>query len=129
MKRNFEKKRIDALTGPIILADSKSKIISHSTLPSHLYLESLRILSNGNRYLMGPHMLLTHDIWLKVRGLINPDDKKVHEDIDLSLKITKAGGIIGYDKKLIVFGSARRMIHRPESFFIEYPSKNDQNFR
>jgi len=128
IKKNFDTKRIDALTGPVILSDSKSKIISKSPLPSHLYLESLRILTKGKRYLQGPNMSLTRDIWLKVRDIVNADDSKVHEDIDLSLKIIKSGGIIGYDKKFIVYGSVRRMVTHPESFFVEYPARMVKTF-
>lgn len=126
IKRNFEKKKIDALTGPLLLSDLK--LVSKSILPSHIYLESLRAISKGNRYLMGPQMSLTNDIWQKVRDIVSLDDKKVHEDLDLSLKITKVGGIIGYDRKLIVKGSARRMKKHPESFFLEYPVRVVKTF-
>lgn len=77
---------------------------------------------------MGPQMSLTNDIWQKVRDIVSLDDKKVHEDLDLSLKITKVGGIIGYDRKLIVKGSARRMKKHPESFFLEYPVRVVKTF-
>ena len=126
IKRNFEKKKIDALTGPLLLSDLK--LVSKSILPSHIYLESLRAISKGNRYLIGPQMSLTNDIWKKVRDIVSLDDKKVHEDLDLSLKITKVGGIIGYDRKLIVKGSARRMKKHPESFFLEYPVRVVKTF-
>lgn len=126
IKRNFEKKKIDALTGPLLLSDLK--LVSKSILPSHIYLESLRAISKGNRYLMGPQMSLTNDIWQKVRDIVSLDDKKVHEDLDLSLKITKVGGIIGYDRKLIVKGSARRMKKHPKSFFLEYPVRVVKTF-
>lgn len=128
IRKNFETKRIDALSGPLILADAP-EIISKTPFPSKLYLDSLRMLSKGKRYLMGPNMSLTNDIWVHVRDIVNMDDSKVHEDIDLSLKILKIGGIIGYDKKLIVNGSVRRMIKNPKSFFIEYPKRMITTFR
>lgn len=128
LKRNFKTKKIDALTGPIILTDTKHKYFPESPLPSHLYLESLRVLSNGKRYLQGPQMIVTRDIWLKVRDLVNLDDSKVHEDLDLSLKILKIDGVIGYDRKLTVKESARRLIEKPESFFIEYPIRIIKTF-
>ncbi len=128
LKRNFEAKKIDALTGPVILTHAKLKMLPQSPFPSHLYLESLRALSNGRRYLQGPHMALTNDIWLKVKDLVTMDDSKVHEDLDLSLKIFKVGGLIGYDKKLIVKESARRLVSKPESFFIEYPIRIIKTF-
>ena len=128
IRKNFETKRIDALSGPLILADAP-EIIARTPFPSKLYLDSLRMLSRGKRYLMGPNMSLTNDIWVHVRDIVNMDDSKVHEDIDLSLKILKIGGIIGYDKKLIVNGSVRRMVGNPKSFFIEYPKRMVATFR
>lgn len=128
IKHNFETKKIDALSGPVILTDPRLKMIPESPLPGHLYMESLRLLTNGNRYLQGPNMSLTKNIWLKVRDLVNMDETKVHEDLDLSLKILKIGGIIDYDKKLIVKESARRMIEKPESFFVEYPVRIIKTF-
>lgn len=128
LKRNFKTKKIDALTGPVILTDPKHKYFPESPLPSHLYLESLRVLSNGKRYLQGPHMIITKEIWDKTKDLVNLDDSKVHEDLDLSLKILKVGGIIGYDRKLTVKESARRLFERPESFFVEYPIRIIKTF-
>ena len=121
IKKNFRNKDIDALSGPVAYTDSP--LITSSPIPSRVYLESLRILSKGNRYLVGPNMIVTKDIWKRVRNLVNPDDKVVHEDIDLSLKIINIGGKIGYDAKLIVSSSARRIVGKPKSFFIEYPAR------
>lgn len=128
IKYNFTNKKIDALSGPIILTHPKLKLVPESPIPGHLYLESLRLLTKGNRYLQGPHMALTKNIWLKVKDLVSMDASKVHEDLDLSLKIIKAGGVIGYDKTLTVKESARRMIEKPESFFIEYPIRIIKTF-
>lgn len=128
IKKNFESGKIDALTGPVILADHKIKAITKSTLPSHIYLESLRMLTGGKRYLQGPNMSLTSRIWQKVRDNVTLDDSKVHEDLDLSLKIIKSGGIIGYDRRLTVNGSARRIMNKPESFFVEYPTRVVKTF-
>jgi glycosyltransferase involved in cell wall biosynthesis len=121
IKKNFGKKDIDALSGPVAYTDSP--FITSSPIPSRVYLESLRLLSKGNRYLVGPNMIVTKNIWKKVRDLVNPDDTVVHEDIDLSLKIVNIGGKIGYDAKLIVSSSARRITGKPKSFFIEYPAR------
>lgn len=126
IKKNFSKKSIDALSGPVAYTDSP--FITSSPLPSRVYLESLRLLSKGNRYLVGPNMSLTKEIWKRVRESVNPDDSIVHEDIDLSLKIIKDGGRIGYDPKLIVSSSARRIVGKPKSFFIEYPARMIKTF-
>lgn len=119
IKKNFEIKNIDGLTGPVIFSDAG--LMANSTLPSHLYLESLRLFTRGNRYLQGPNMVITKKIWRKVKNAVSLNDAKVHEDLDLSLKIIGAGGKIGYDRSFIVWESARRLKSHPESFFIEYP--------
>ena len=126
IKKNFGKKDIDALSGPVAYTDSP--LINSSPIPSHVYLESLRLLSKGNRYLVGPNMIITKSIWKRVREFVNPDDTIVHEDLDLSLKIINDGGKIGYDAKLIVSSSARRIVGKPKSFFIEYPTRMFKTF-
>lgn len=126
IKQNFENKDIDALSGPIIYHDSFLK--SASILPSHIYLESLRAISKGNRYLLGPNMAIKKSVWLKVKKFVNLDDSKVHEDIDLSLNIIKAGGKIGYDSSLAVNVSSRRIKSKPKSFFLEYPARMVKTF-
>lgn len=126
IKQNFENKDIDALSGPIIYHDSFLK--SASILPSHIYLESLRIISKGNRYLLGPNMAIRKSIWLKVKKFVNLNDSRVHEDIDLSLNIIKVGGKIGYDNSLAVNVSSRRIKNKPKSFFLEYPIRMAKTF-
>jgi len=126
IKKNFGKKDIDALSGPVAYTDSP--FITSSPIPSRVYLESLRILSKGDRYLVGPNMIITKSIWKRVRESVNPDDTIVHEDLDLSLKIINNGGKIGYDAKLIVSSSARRIVGKPKSFFIEYPARVIKTF-
>ena len=123
---NFENKNIDALSGPVIYHDSLLKSVS--TIPSYIYLELLRAVSKGNRYLIGMNMVITKSIWNRVKNKVNLDDKKVHEDIDLSLKIINVGGKIEYDNTLVVSSSSRRILEKPESFFIEYPTRMIKTF-
>ena len=117
IKHNFETKTIDALSGPVVFYD----LISQTALPSQIYSHSLKFILKGNRVLHGPNMALTKTIWKKVKPHVNLDDSLVHEDVDLSINITKANGKIGYDASLTVKTSARRIKKRPASFFIEYP--------
>lgn len=119
IKNNFEKGDIDALSGPTFFNDSE--ILTLSTIPADLAWKAFRLISKGRKYLFGPNMSLTKNIWERVKDIVNLDDKNVHEDIDLSLKIAKVGGKIGYDPNLIVGISARRLKKHPESFFLEYP--------
>ncbi len=126
IKENFKKKEIDALSGPVRYADSA--LIVNTPIPSKVYLESLRIINKGKRFLQGPNMVITKIIWTKVKDKVTLDDNKVHEDLDLSLKILSVGGEIGYDPNLIVSSSARRIINKPKSFFIEYPTRVVKTF-
>ena len=117
IKFNFANYKIDALSGPILFYDS----IIKSPLPAEIYSKFMRIILKGNETLIGPNMSLTKNIWQRVKHLVCLDDGIVHEDIDLSINITKVGGKIIHDKKLIVRTSARRIKENPSSFFTEYP--------
>lgn len=126
IKKNFDKKNIDALSGPVSYYDSR--IVPSSPTPSKLWIKSLSMFSGGKKYLIGPNMALTHDIWNKVKNHLTMNDKKVHEDLDLSLGIHRANGIIGFDPNLVVKFSARRVIKNPTSFFVEYPIRTFKTF-
>lgn len=125
IKKNFDKNKIDALSGPISYYGSK--LVSKSPAASVIYLKSLKMLS-GKHYLIGPNMSLTNDIWQRIKNEVASKDSDVHEDIDLSLKIHKSNGVIGYDSTLIVQSSARRITGKPESFFLEYPARMVKTF-
>ena len=119
IKYNFEKQKINALTGPILYYDTMVKTL----LPVRIYSRSLKLLLNGNRVLFGPNMAITKSIWERVEPFVNLNDSLVLEDVDLSINILKAKGKIGYDPSLIVKTSARRIKKRPVSFFVEYPAR------
>lgn len=124
IKLNFETSDIDALSGPVIYYDS----IFPSLMPAKIYIRCFQLLLKGNGILLGPHYALRKKVWKKVKPLICLDDKRVHEDIDLSLKIIKTGGKIANDEKLIVKTSARRIKTRPLSFFVDYPIRIVKTF-
>ncbi|MDD5469625.1 MAG: glycosyltransferase family 2 protein [Candidatus Peribacteraceae bacterium] len=117
IKRNFTELKIDALCGPLIYSDLPVK----TAIVPNLYLDTMKALQFGNETMVGPNMALTRSMWEKVRDKVCLDDKRVHEDIDLGMKIIQAGGTIYRDRQLIVRSSARRMKKRPLSFFVEYP--------
>jgi len=121
IKANFEKERIDALSGPIAFYDFPlgrlQKIITN------IYNDGA-ILVYQHRILDGPNMSLTKEIWEKVRNEVCLIDKDVHEDADLAVHIVKAGGKVKYFKDVLADASGRRIIHNPSSFFIGYPWKH-----
>lgn len=116
IKKNFTDGKIDGLTGPVIFYDFPFK----TPLFAIFYMLLEKFLQRGET-LNGPNMAITKKIWEKVRDNLCHDDKKVHEDIDLSLHIMKTGGKIRYDWSLISKISARRIKYNPLSFFVEYP--------
>lgn len=116
IKDNFAKSNIDILTGPIKYYDGPIR----TSYPSRLLLFTLKRLKK-QRFVIGANMIITKKFWEKIKEEICLDDKKVHEDFDLSFHANKIGGVIGYDKSLVVGMSARRIKRKPHSFFIEYP--------
>jgi len=116
IKTNFQTRPIDALGGTVYYREFPLKL----TFLSNLYLKILKGLQKGRETLVGMNMALSKEIWNKVRLTVENDNKKVHEDIDLALKIWSVGGVVGYDFKLVAASSARRILKNPYSFFIEY---------
>lgn len=116
---NFNKQEMDALSGPVIYYDSFLRFAS--VIPSYMYFEIIKILLRGKKHLVGPNMIITKKIWIKVKKFVHLDDSRVHEDLDLSINLNKIGAKIGYDRSLVVKTSSRRIIKNPYSFFLEYP--------
>ena len=117
--RNFARYEIDALTGPIVLYDAPIK----TSLIARAYLDMMKPIHRGGETLIGPNMIITREIWEKVKDKVCLNDKLVHEDIDLAYHIQEMGGRIKRDNNLIVGTSSRRMKKNPYSFFSEYPQR------
>jgi glycosyltransferase involved in cell wall biosynthesis len=126
IKEDFATKRIDALSGPATVYDMPSLF---GRLFSSIYAFALNKMLGGQDVLIGPNMALTKKMWESVRGSVCLDDKKVHEDIDLSFHIIKSGGTIYHDPALVMAASGRRVKAHPTSFFIEYPIRLLSTFR
>ncbi len=115
IKQAFESNKIDGLSGPIYYRETHSE----STFYSQIYSKVVTLML-GTPVLFGPNMVITKKIWEEVKKDICLDDRRVHEDIDISIHITRHGGKILIDKTLVVPTSARRLYKTPWSFFIEY---------
>lgn len=105
-----------AVSMPIKLSDIGS--VGKSTIPFYIYM-FIPTLMTGLYCLVGPGYAIKKTVWNKIKDKICLDDKKVHEDIDISLHIKKHGKIF-HDRKNAVSSSARRIINNPFSFFGEY---------
>lgn len=119
IKADFEEKNIDGLTGPITFYDLPSS--KNNAFVSKIYSTSLKIILRGNEIFFGPNMILLKSVWEEVKHEVCIDDKKVHEDVDLSIHLIKHNKTIYHDKQLLIKTSARRIKNKPHSFFIEYP--------
>lgn len=117
IKNKFREKNFEAITFLTIFYDHP--LIKNNRFFPTLYFKTMRLIL-GHDVLAGPAMAITKKIWEKVKSKVCLDEKKVHEDIDLSIHINKYGQII-FDDKTPVFTSSRRIKKNPFSFFVEYP--------
>ena len=117
--RNFARYEIDALTGPITYYDAPIK----TSIVARAYLDMMKPIHRGGETLVGPNMIITKEIWEKVKNKVCLNDKMVHEDIDLAYHIQEVGGKIKRDNLLVVGTSSRRIRKDPYSFFSEYPQR------
>jgi len=116
IKQNFASKNIDGLSGPGQFYDLPFSN-QLSNLVKFIYFKIFKKIY-GHEMLFGSNMIITNKIWQKIKNEICLDDKKVHEDIDLSVHISKYS-TIRYDPLLTVYISGRRLTN-PHSLF-EYP--------
>lgn len=119
--RNFTLSQIDALTGLIQFYDAPGPI--KTSIIARAALDVMKVIHRGKETLVGPNMIITKNIWNKVKNKVCLDDKLVHEDIDLAYHIHEVGGIIKRDNRLIIGASLRRAKKNPYSFFSEYPRR------
>jgi len=73
--------------------------------------------------LIGPNMAITRAMWRKIKPTLCSDERQIHEDIDIALHIRDAGGKICFDRTNIAVTSTRRLVQKPQSFFLEYPQR------
>lgn len=123
IKQNFEKRKIDALLGPVMYYDLPIK----SSIFSKIFIHWTKLI-NKHHVLIGPNMALRASMWEKVKDDVCLLDTEVQEDIDLALHIKHYKGVIHYDKSFIASISARRMKYNPLSFFVVYPVRSIETF-
>ncbi|OGH07738.1 MAG: hypothetical protein A2W22_03255 [Candidatus Levybacteria bacterium RBG_16_35_11] len=122
IKQNFKNKDLVALGGPIVYYDLPLK----TTFFSNAYSLASKKIFKSN-VLMGANMALKKTVWNDIKGSAEIKDNKVHEDVDLSVLAGKKGEV-GFDKKMIIYTSARRIKKKPHSFFVEYPIRQFRTY-
>ncbi len=120
IKHDMHLHQPDAIAGPVRFYD----------LPlirpffSEMIMDSMAVMTGGKQVLYGPNMAITQNIWDQIADHLSEDAQHVHEDFDLGIKISRIGGKIYRDSRLVVPISARRIRTNPASFFIGYGVKN-----
>ena len=104
------------LTTPVFFGDLVGAIKIPWLYYFYMFIPKLII---GSYPLNGPGYAISRKVWNQVKSEVCLDDKKVHEDIDLSFHIKKYGKIF-FLKKCLIKASARRLKDNPQSFFGEY---------
>jgi glycosyltransferase involved in cell wall biosynthesis len=99
IKKAFEDPKLGALSGPT--SDSNRPLTKGINYYPSLMLFDILSFVFRNGCLYGPNMALRKNVWEKVKDDVCLDDKKVHEDIDLSIHLNKLTKI-KFDNKLIV---------------------------
>lgn len=117
IRGNFTERKMDGLSGPVGFYD----LHSSTTYMVKMYMNTLRILQQDHQTMLGPNMMITKDMWNKIRDTVCMDGSEVHEDMDVAINIRRAGGTVYIDNDLVVQASARRIKNKPVSFFAEYP--------
>lgn len=117
IEETFEKnKSAAAVSMPVLVHD-----IPHFDKPlfffySYMFVPRLFI---GHYPLVGPSMAVKKEFWNKIENDLCKDEKKVHEDLDISFHIKKYGPVI-HDSRNLSLTSGRRIRYNPWSFFGEY---------
>lgn len=116
IKIQFSKPEVSAITGSFTFYDffTDSKFIYNS------YQKYMNYFLKNHNVFIGSNMILRKSLWEKMKIFTCQDDKKVHEDIDLSIHLALLGESIINDPNLTIKMSARRIKHNPVSFFLEY---------
>lgn len=107
IKRQFENSSVDSLAGSCVFYD----------LPLRRQIRRIHIaayfgvswLMFGHHTLFGCNMAIRKRVWEKVRDQVCMDEEQIHEDIDLALHISDAGGTIVFDPDIISATSGRRV--------------------
>ena len=120
IKKTFTNKHIEALSGPCYFYDAPF-LNGNSTWNHWVYFRVAKLIT-GYNVLFGSNMAIRRQTWLEIKHEMCINDSVVHEDLDLGLHIQRHRSI-KYDRSLTAGISARRMLHQPFSFFIEYPTR------
>jgi glycosyltransferase involved in cell wall biosynthesis len=114
IKETFKQEEIDGLSGPAELYDFPIKN-GFKYIQRMIYFDTWKLIKKYH-VLYGSNMAITRDMWLKIKNDTEKDDKKVHEDQDLSKNIIRVCGKIKFDPYFNCKISSRFYIKRPSKW-------------
>ncbi len=117
IKANFDiDENVVGVSGPVMYFDLKRA--ESNTSASTFYAKVCKLIY-GHNIMIGPNFAIRKSAWKKVKDKVYMNDKDVHEDIDISIHLSKVGKLV-FDERLITKTSARRIKGKPSEFFIGY---------
>lgn len=115
---HFAEADIQALVGPVCFYDSR--IAREGSKVPHMYMKTMKKIMKGKEMMCGTNLAIRTSLWNTVRDYMIMDNRKVHEDVDLGIRIQRLGTTVVYDPELIMPSSSRRAKQKPLSQFGEY---------
>ncbi|MFO0703568.1 MAG: glycosyltransferase family A protein [Patescibacteria group bacterium] len=110
IKKSFENKDIDAMSGPADYYDLPLKPF-FTKLQTLVFFDTWRFFKK-TELMFGSNMAFKKTIWNKVLPSLAKHDPEMHEDMDIAIHIARAGGKILYNPKMKVSISARRFTNQ-----------------
>lgn len=99
--KDFTQYKIDGLTGPgAVYEISSDEAYAWQVFSKYNFLLHKNLF--GFQVMWGSNMAITKKMWHTISGKACHNEKLVHEDLDLSVLVHKAGGEIMYDRYLKV---------------------------
>jgi glycosyltransferase involved in cell wall biosynthesis len=114
---HFSRYPYSAITGPVFYNDFKFFGWSRAAVMFYAHLVE-KIL--GHHFLRGQNTAVTRMMWQKVKNNLCFDGYSMHEDVDLSIHLSKQCRLY-FNDQLYVYGSGRRAVSSPYSFYVKYP--------
>lgn len=115
---HFLNPNIVGVGGPVLYHEMKIPISVMSRMFNTYY--SVTNVVYGRPILYGPNTALRRDVWNSMRHRLEINDRKVHEDMEFSYKLSEYGDVV-FDYNIVVGSSHRRVVRKPLSMFVEYP--------
>jgi glycosyltransferase involved in cell wall biosynthesis len=126
LPQNWVEKFVHKFQDPMVVAVGGPVVYNELRVPRFVlnkifdaYYSTTHIIY-GRPILYGPNFGIRKDVWHLIKDELELMDWKVHEDMEMSYKLSRYGEVV-FDYSLTVGTSHRRAIRKPFSMFVEYP--------